>query len=75
MKAICRTKSILILQKIANSQHMLAMVASWIHEAAKDGQTGFLGHLLLAIGKFPLTPGNLRFNNLDQAVLVVKSYK
>lgn len=75
VKAISRTKSLLLLQKIASTQHLLAMIASWIVEAAKDGQTGLLTHLLYAIGRFPLTASNLRFNNLDEAVLVVKSYK
>ena len=75
VKAIAKTTSLALLQKISSAQHLLAMIATWIREAAKEGQTGFLSHLLHAIGKFPLTASNLRFNSLDEAVLVIKSYK
>lgn len=75
VKAVGKTQSKVLLQKLAGTQNLLAMIASWIREAAEDGQTGFLGQLLHAIGRFPITQHNLRFNNLDEAVLVVKSYK
>ena len=75
VKAIANTKSSPVQQRIASAQNLLAMIASWMREAVKDGQIGFLGYLLQAIGRFPLTATNLRFNDLHEAVLHTQSCK
>lgn len=74
-RAIVKTKAIPVLQRIASAQNLLAMIASWIREGAKEGQTGFLSYLLQAIGRFSLTAAQLRFNGLHEAVVLAKLYK
>ena len=76
LQAIQATTAPGILQQLMGTVHLIAMLASWLEEAERDGQASFIRSLLHALQRFtPLTSESLHYVTLPAVVMRLQKHR
>ena len=76
LQAIQQTTTPGVLQQLMGTVHLIAMLASWLEEAERDGQTSFMRSLLHALQRFPpLTSESLHYVTLPAVVMRLQKHR